>query len=73
MASATRGHACRTPDVREYSYRDYGNRAGFWRMTEVLDAYQIKCCVSLNWLSNIIPRLARRWSARLGFHESRHL
>ena len=36
------------PDVREYSYRDYGNRAGFWRMTEVLDAYQIKCCVSLN-------------------------
>jgi allantoinase len=36
------------PDVREYSYRDYGNRAGFWRMTEVLDAYGIKCCVSLN-------------------------
>ncbi|MGE3538195.1 MAG: polysaccharide deacetylase family protein [Candidatus Tectimicrobiota bacterium] len=36
------------PDVREYSYRDYGNRAGFWRMTEVLDAYHIRCCVSLN-------------------------
>ena len=36
------------PDVREYSYRDYGNRAGFWRMTEVLDTYQITCCVSLN-------------------------
>ncbi len=36
------------PDVREYSYRDYGNRAGFWRMLEVLDAYRIKCCVSLN-------------------------
>jgi hypothetical protein len=27
------------PDVREYSYRDYGNRAGFWRMTEVLVVY----------------------------------
>jgi peptidoglycan/xylan/chitin deacetylase (PgdA/CDA1 family) len=36
------------PDVREYSYRDYGNRVGFWRMLEVLDAYKIKCCVSLN-------------------------
>ena len=24
------------PDVREYSYRDYGNRIGFWRMVEVL-------------------------------------
>ena len=36
------------PDVQQYSYRDYGNRVGFWRMTEVLDRYQIKCCVSLN-------------------------
>ena len=36
------------PDVREYSYRDYGNRVGFWRMLEVLDRYDIRCCVSLN-------------------------
>ena len=36
------------PDVQQYTYRDYGNRVGFWRMTEVLDAYGIKCCVSLN-------------------------
>ena len=36
------------PDVREYSYRDYGNRVGFWRMLEVMDRYEIKCCVSLN-------------------------
>ena len=36
------------PDVREYSYRDYGNRVGFWRMLEVLDTYAIRCCVSLN-------------------------
>lgn len=36
------------PDAREYSYRDYGNRIGFWRMLEVLDAHRIKCCVSLN-------------------------
>ena len=37
-----------SPDVQQYAYRDYGNRIGFWRMLEVLDAYKIRCCVSLN-------------------------
>ena len=36
------------PDVKQYSYRDYGNRVGFWRMLEPLDKYNIRCCVSLN-------------------------
>ena len=36
------------PDVQQYSYRDYGNRVGFWRMLETLDKYNIRCCVSLN-------------------------
>jgi len=36
------------PDVQQYGYRDYGNRVGFWRMLEVLDAHRVKCCVSLN-------------------------
>lgn len=36
------------PDVQQYTYREYGNRVGFWRMVEVLDEYAIKCCVSLN-------------------------
>jgi hypothetical protein len=36
------------PDVQQYSYRDYGNRVGFWRMLEPLDRYNIRCCVSLN-------------------------
>ena len=36
------------PDVQQYSYRDYGNRVGFWRMTDVLDKHGIRCCVSLN-------------------------
>ena len=36
------------PDVQQYSYRDYGNRVGFWRMLESLDKYNIRCCVSLN-------------------------
>mgnify|MGYP002174547956 FL=1 len=35
------------PDVQQYSYRDYGNRVGFWRMLEVLDKHNIRCCVSL--------------------------
>jgi peptidoglycan/xylan/chitin deacetylase (PgdA/CDA1 family) len=34
--------------VQQYSYRDYGNRVGFWRMLESLDRYNIRCCVSLN-------------------------
>ena len=36
------------PDAREYSFRDYGNRVGFWRMLEVMDKNNIRCCVSLN-------------------------
>ena len=36
------------PDAQQYSYRDYGNRVGFWRMLESLDRYNIRCCVSLN-------------------------
>ena len=36
------------PDVMQYSYRDYGNRVGFWRMLDVLDKHNIRCCVSLN-------------------------
>ena len=36
------------PDAQQYSYRDYGNRVGFWRMLDVLDKHSIRCCVSLN-------------------------
>ena len=36
------------PDAQQYSYRDYGNRVGFWRMVDILDRYEIRCCVSLN-------------------------
>ena len=35
------------PDVQQYSYRDYGNRVGFWRMLDVLDKHNIRCCVSI--------------------------
>lgn len=36
------------PDVRRYTYHDYGNRVGFWRMLEVLDRWDIPATVSLN-------------------------
>ncbi len=36
------------PDVVGYSYRDYGNRAGFWRMLESFDRCGIRGSVSLN-------------------------
>jgi len=37
-----------SPDVREYSYRDYGNRVGMWRMLDAIDAFDVACTVSLN-------------------------
>lgn len=47
------------PDVRLYSYRDYGNRVGFWRMAEVLDRYEIPCTVSLNvGVLDLYPEIA---------------
>jgi peptidoglycan/xylan/chitin deacetylase (PgdA/CDA1 family) len=36
------------PDVREYGFRDYGNRVGLWRMDEVLQDYPVRPTVSLN-------------------------
>jgi len=36
------------PDVLGYSYRDYGNRAGFWRMLDTFDRCGVRGSVSLN-------------------------
>jgi peptidoglycan/xylan/chitin deacetylase (PgdA/CDA1 family) len=36
------------PDVLAYSYRDYGNRSGFWRMLEVMERAGVRGSVSLN-------------------------
>ena len=36
------------PDVYNYSYRDYGNRVGFWRMMEAMDRCGMRGSVSLN-------------------------
>ena len=36
------------PDVLNYSHRDYGNRAGFWRMAEIMARHGMRGSVSLN-------------------------
>ena len=36
------------PDVLSYSLKDYGNRAGVWRMMEVMDAHGIRGSVSFS-------------------------
>lgn len=36
------------PDVLNYSWRDYGNRAGFWRMADTMAKYGVRGSVSLN-------------------------
>lgn len=47
------------PDVRRYAYHDFGNRVGFWRMTEVLDRWEIPCTVSLNvGVLDLYPEIA---------------
>ena len=43
------------PDVLGYGVRDYGNRVGFWRMTDLMDKHNIRCTISLNF--SVIERL----------------
>lgn len=56
------------PDNVGYSYRDYGNRVGLWRMLEVLDRFPIQVTTSLNVETlNLFPQIRdaiveRRWS-----------
>lgn len=42
------GANARTPMVREWGQRDYGNRVGVFRIMEVLERYGIRATVSLN-------------------------
>lgn len=37
------------PDVFGYGDKDYGNRVGFWRMTDLMDKHDITCTISLNF------------------------
>lgn len=55
------------PDVLGYSWRDYGNRVGLWRMMEVMDRFGVRGSVSLNVaVADHFPEIieacvARRW------------
>jgi peptidoglycan/xylan/chitin deacetylase (PgdA/CDA1 family) len=37
-----------TPDVLNYSWRDFGVRVGIWRLMDVLDKYNVRATVALN-------------------------
>lgn len=37
-----------TPDVLNYGWRDYGPRAGIWRLMDVLDDHDVRATVALN-------------------------
>jgi allantoinase len=36
------------PDVLNFSWRDYGNRVGAWRMLDMLDELRLPCCAVTN-------------------------
>ncbi len=68
------------PDVREYGFRDYGNRVGIWRMTELLDQYPVRPTASLNLaLLDHFPEIAqlirdRQWAVMShGIYNTRFL
>jgi peptidoglycan/xylan/chitin deacetylase (PgdA/CDA1 family) len=55
----------RVPHVRGYSWRDYGNRVGFWRMLEVFDHYDLPATVSLNMaVLDILPEVTEAMVSR---------
>lgn len=46
------------PDIRNYSWRDYGVRVGIWRMMEIMERYGVKGTVALNSdVCNEYPRI----------------
>lgn len=53
------------PDVLNYSWRDYGNRVGAWRMLELFDALSLPCTALVNsYLYEEAPGLAEAFAAR---------
>ncbi len=68
------------PDVREYGFRDYGNRVGIWRMAELLAQYPVRPTASLNLaLLDHFPEIAqlirdRQWAVMShGIYNTRFL
>ena len=46
--SMSREGAPLNPDIRNYSWRDYGVRVGIWRMMEIMERYGVRGTVALN-------------------------
>lgn len=60
------------PDILNYSLRDYGNRAGVWRMMEALERFNVRGSVSLNAaMCDHMPDLVRE-CVRLGWELFSH-
>ena len=61
-----------TPDWHAYSYRDYGNRIGAWRILDLLDALGLPASVAVNALAaRRHPELIAACAAR-GFEPVAH-
>jgi len=53
------------PDVVNYSWRDYGNRVGFWRLLELLDEFNIPASMLMNTeIFNECPEIAEAITKR---------
>lgn len=53
------------PDVLNYSWRDYGNRVGVWRLLELFDALQFPVSVLVNsWIYDHCPEVMAAFRAR---------
>jgi peptidoglycan/xylan/chitin deacetylase (PgdA/CDA1 family) len=67
------------PDILSYSLKDYGNRAGVWRLMEVMDAHGIRGSVSFSMsVGEMFPEvldamLSREWDVfSHGIYNSRY-
>jgi peptidoglycan/xylan/chitin deacetylase (PgdA/CDA1 family) len=53
------------PDVLNFSWRDYGNRVGAWRLLELFDALALPCAALLNTeIYRVAPSLPAAFRAR---------
>lgn len=59
------------PDVRKYSYHDYGNRSGLWRLLRCLDRHEVPVTTSLNVaVLEHFPEVAEAMASRNWDHMS---
>ena len=65
----------RYPHVRQWSQREYGNRAGIWRLMEVMSKHGMPGTVALNsWVCRYRPDVVRAAVAvSLARHDAAHL